>query len=114
MAEIWGLYEGLCLARNLGITRLEVQVDSEALVKAIQGSNVGGNMYWNIMKKIQELLNLDWEIRLTHIYRDANRCTDILANMGSNLAANKIIYEEPPLEVRQVLSMILGVFPYPV
>ncbi|GAU32235.1 hypothetical protein TSUD_53620 [Trifolium subterraneum] len=59
MAEIWGLYESLCLARNLGITRLEVQVDSEALVKAIQGSNVGGNMYWNIMKKIQELLNLN-------------------------------------------------------
>jgi ribonuclease HI len=34
MAEVWGLYEGLLMARNLGIERLEVQVDSEASVKA--------------------------------------------------------------------------------
>jgi ribonuclease HI len=36
MAEVWGLYEGLSMARSLGIERLEVQVDSEALVKAIK------------------------------------------------------------------------------
>jgi hypothetical protein len=31
MAEVWGLFEGLSMARNLGIERLEVQVDAEAL-----------------------------------------------------------------------------------
>jgi hypothetical protein len=60
-------------------------------------------MYWNIMRKIHNLLNLNWEVQLTHIYREANRCADILANMGSKLEVDMMIYHEPPLAVRQIL-----------
>jgi hypothetical protein len=66
MAEAWGLYEGL--ARNLGIERLEVQVDSEALVKATERDGIGCTMSCNIMKKIRDLLKLNWEVRIRHIF----------------------------------------------
>jgi hypothetical protein len=45
--------------KSLGITRLELQVGSEILAKTIKGSSMGCNMTWNIMKKIQNLLNLN-------------------------------------------------------
>ncbi|MCI29392.1 hypothetical protein A2U01_0050601, partial [Trifolium medium] len=41
---------------------------------------MGSAKGWSIMNKIRRLKQLDWEVRLEHIYREANRCADILAN----------------------------------
>jgi ribonuclease HI len=104
MAEAWGLYEGLAMARNLGIERLEVQVDSEALVKATERDGIGCTMSWNIMKKIRDLLKLNWEVRIRHIFREGNRCADVLANLGCNPDVVWTSYQEAPSDLLQILS----------
>jgi ribonuclease HI len=104
MAEVWGLYEGLSLARSLGIERLEVQVDSEALVKATNKDGMGCTMSWNIMQKIRDLLKLNWEVRIRHIFREGNRCADALANMGCKQDVGWKTYQEAPSELFQVLA----------
>ncbi|PNX95782.1 ribonuclease H [Trifolium pratense] len=105
MAEVWGLYEGLSMARNLGLERLEVQVDSEVLVKVTKKDGTGCTMSWNIMKKIRDLLlELDCEVRIKHIFREGNRCADALANMGCNQDVAWMTYQEPPFELLQVLT----------
>ncbi|GAU51253.1 hypothetical protein TSUD_412460, partial [Trifolium subterraneum] len=104
MAEVWGLYEGLSMARNLGIERLEVQVDSEVLVMATKKDGTGCTMSWNIMRRIRALLDLNWEVRIKHIFCEGNRCADVLANMGCNQDAVWMPYQESPAELLQVLS----------
>jgi len=34
------------------------------------------------MKKIKEVIPLDWELRITYVYREANKCVNVLANMN--------------------------------
>jgi hypothetical protein len=38
-----GAYDGLCLARRSGFTNIELQLDSMAAVKAIEGENLGNS-----------------------------------------------------------------------
>lgn len=42
----------------------------------------------------------NWEVRVKH---EANVCADALANIGCNLDCITCIYEQPPIDVRQLL-----------
>jgi hypothetical protein len=35
------------------------------------------------MKKIRDLLKGFWEVKIIHVFREVNRCADMLANKGS-------------------------------
>lgn len=35
IAELWGIYQGLCVARNMGCTHLIVETDSVNIVKQV-------------------------------------------------------------------------------
>jgi hypothetical protein len=40
MTEIWGLYEGLCVARKCGIEKLEIQMDSSIVIQGLSHGRV--------------------------------------------------------------------------
>ncbi|GAU26714.1 hypothetical protein TSUD_314910 [Trifolium subterraneum] len=56
MAELWGIYEGLCLARRREVTRLEMHTDSQIIAQSLQDNKRGSNMGCTLMKKIRRLL----------------------------------------------------------
>jgi ribonuclease HI len=41
IAELWGVFEGLRLARERGISKIKVQVDSRVVVQTLNSSNFG-------------------------------------------------------------------------
>jgi hypothetical protein len=43
--------------------------------------------------KIRRLLQLEWEVEIQHIYREANGCADALAKMRCLLGSNMIFSE---------------------
>jgi hypothetical protein len=43
------------------------------------------------------------EVKIINIYREANRCADKLASMGSISNTTIVYYEVPPLEVAQIV-----------
>jgi hypothetical protein len=45
------------------------------------------------MKQIVKLLSLDWEVEISHTYREANKCTDVMANAGCTLDYELTTYE---------------------
>lgn len=96
MAELWGVYEGLKLARELGIQFLEVQLDSLVVVGSITGSGIGSTAGWSLLQNIKELLQLDWEVNVSHVFREANRVADGLANLGCICNGLRIFLEGPP------------------
>lgn len=45
----------------------------------------------------------DREVKITHIYREANCCVDALASIGCHHAHHAIFYHHPPLQLKALL-----------
>ncbi|CAN0897274.1 Putative ribonuclease H protein At1g65750 [Linum grandiflorum] len=82
-AEIRGIVEGLRLAWSLGIQRIRVQSDSAAAIAILSNS-----------------ASLDHQ----HIYREANRAADYLANLGHSFVFGFHTFDIPFKRVFRVIS----------
>jgi ribonuclease HI len=110
LAELWGVYEGLCLARNLGATKLKVLVDSSVVNNTLNGPNKGSVVGWRLIQEIRRLLALDWEVKVCHSYREANGCADALANMGCEHGLGIRVYDLcPPRLSSLLLADVMGI-----
>lgn len=111
VAELWGVFEGLHLLRMRGYAKVLVQVDSAVVVQAITGDQMGSTSGWSLLREIRKLLRLVWEVKVVHVYREANRCADAMAALGATPSQGLIIYENPPESVgRLVLADMMGAF----
>ncbi|CAA7020915.1 unnamed protein product [Microthlaspi erraticum] len=85
LAELWGVYYGLYIALDKKITRLEVEVDSE-LVVGFLTTGIGDSHPLSFLVRLcHGLLAKDWLVRISHVYREANRLADGLANYALTL-----------------------------
>jgi ribonuclease HI len=103
VAELWGVLEGLSLAQRLGFDRVELSIDSKAVVHVISTEKTQGAEGYAIVKKICRLLTMEWNVTIVHEYREANKCAGALANIGCNLEREVIYYEACPEEIRDIL-----------
>jgi hypothetical protein len=46
-----------------------------------------------LLKQICRLLKMDWEMEVSHIYREANKCEGALANIDCSLDYETLYYE---------------------
>jgi len=72
VAELWGVLEGLRYARSLDFRRVELHVDSVAVVKILNSGGYGTSDGRSLVMKIRRMLDMDWEVVVNHIYREAN------------------------------------------
>jgi len=60
--------------------------------------------YYHLVEQSQKLLNCpDWGIVVEHCYRESNRATDFLANMGIAQLSTSVTFEPPPDPLRKIL-----------
>jgi ribonuclease HI len=110
IAELWGVLEGLRLARASGISKLQVHVDSQVVVHTINNTKDGSFVGWRLIKEIRRMLELDWEVKVCHSYREANACADALANLGCNHGPELRTYEQCPASLSNLfLADIMGI-----
>ncbi|PNY10718.1 hypothetical protein L195_g007306 [Trifolium pratense] len=50
--------------------------------KAIKMDMIVSPVGRTLVRRIRRLIELDWEVEICHSYREANWCTDALANFG--------------------------------
>lgn len=100
--EALALLEGLMVAQDMNITKIEVEVDAQELIDAILGKKDLHGGSW-IIEQIQCMLR-NWEFKLQHTHREANRCADALAKMGKIQRKRKMIWTTPPLEVQSIIQ----------
>ncbi|CAN1195923.1 Putative ribonuclease H protein At1g65750 [Linum perenne] len=81
-AELRGAIQGLRLAWDVGVRRVELQVDSMTVVQLIEPPNDPMHLHAMEVRDIRELLSRDWEVRVKHVYREANHAADHLAGSG--------------------------------
>jgi ribonuclease HI len=104
VAEAWGVLEGLRYVWNKGFRKVELNVDSLALVNIIKNRTCHSAVGGMIMKHIWRMMDRDWEVEVSHIYREANKCADTLAKVGCNLDLELQIFEICPFFLTDLVS----------
>jgi ribonuclease HI len=80
-----GAYDDICLARRSGFTNIELRPDSMAAVKAIEGANLDNSGGRSLVRRICSLIHESWNVRIQHVYKEANRVADALASLECQL-----------------------------
>lgn len=78
---------------------MELNVDSLAVAMCLQSGNVSSVVARSLVKKIQSRLQGGWEVRIGHIYCEANRCEDALTSIGCTQLDNFLEHDVAPSHV---------------
>jgi len=105
VAELWGVIEGLRYARSLDFRRVELHVDSVAVVKILNSGGYDTSDGRSLVMKIRRMLDMDWEVVVNHIYREANQCANAFANLGGSLDANLVLFNACPPQFSHLLTV---------
>ncbi|CAI0548391.1 unnamed protein product, partial [Linum tenue] len=73
---------GLQLAWELGYRRVKVQLDSRCAVQILQRRHGDDDRHSAVTQCFLALLERDWEVSLSHVYREGNKCANYIASRG--------------------------------
>ncbi|CAA7019726.1 unnamed protein product [Microthlaspi erraticum] len=98
LAELWGVYYGLVIAWERKFSLLEFEVDSELVVGFLKRGINTSHLLSFLVRLCHGYLEKDWSVRITHVFREANRLADSLANHAFSLPLGFHLFEHvPPL-----------------
>ena len=91
-----------------------VNVDSETVVRLLEDEGPCSSPYIHIIRKCKALIQRDeWEIKISHCYREANRAAGWLANYGVSLTERFAILEAVPKDLHVALLKDLSGVAWP-
>ncbi|PNX80630.1 receptor-like kinase [Trifolium pratense] len=103
-SKMWGMYLGLDLARQQGIRQLHVESDSKVLIDMVTKKNKFNGNIPTLVHRIRQLLKLNWQVHLSHTWREEKRSADWLANFSYSLSFFNVHFlESPPRELQSLL-----------
>lgn len=104
-AEVIALTKGLELAKEWQIKKLMVQLDNLACVTMIKKQDWGQNECSHMLKRCINLIHQDdWEVRISHIYREGNQAADRLANHGVTQLLPISFFSSAPVGLSVILN----------
>ena len=102
-AEMWGMYEGLRMARRQGFSQL-VESDSKLLVDMVTENCKINGVVPVLIRRIRDLIELPGEVQINHTLREGNRSADWLAAYSlTQDSFVPIVLEVPPRELQNIL-----------
>ncbi|KAG7594142.1 Reverse transcriptase zinc-binding domain [Arabidopsis thaliana x Arabidopsis arenosa] len=85
LAELWGVYYGLYVAWEKGYRRVVLESDSALVVGYLQSGIEETHPLAFLVRMCHGFISRDWIVRVTFVYREANRLADGLANYAFTL-----------------------------
>ncbi|CAI0545215.1 unnamed protein product [Linum tenue] len=76
-----------------------MRTDSKTAISIMSSRTTYGGRYHNLWSQLQDLINQEWEIEISHTFREGNKSADYLANKGHslNLGYHVIERDDPGL-----------------
>ncbi|KAK9990593.1 hypothetical protein SO802_025578 [Lithocarpus litseifolius] len=99
LAEMWALRDGLLLCNELNLNAVMVELDAKALVDALKNPLIANTIVSPLFDDYKRLATQIPFLSIKHIYREANRCADRLANLGRCQSLDFISYSCPPVDL---------------
>ena len=81
IAEIWGAFYALEMAWNRGFTSIILELDSLSAVHLLQGDLDPKHPYGTVIRRVKNLLQRSWLVRIQHIYRESNKAADFMVSL---------------------------------
>ncbi|KAL0900758.1 hypothetical protein Bca101_084719 [Brassica carinata] len=97
LAELWEVYYGLVVTWERGIRRLELEVDSKMVFLTTWIGDAHPLSF--LVRLCHGFLKRDWLVRIVHVYGEANRLADGLANLTFSFQFGFHRLDDAPLDV---------------
>ncbi|CAI0422377.1 unnamed protein product [Linum tenue] len=94
-AEIMAAIRGLQMAWKNGHRKVLLQLDSTTAINILTSQDQTEHRYHNLVFQFQRLLQQNWEVRISHIYRESNKVADFLANKGHSTSIGFHVLASP-------------------
>ena len=91
-AEFWALRDGLTMAAQLGLTNLEVEMDTKIVIDLVLSNANSNCAYSPLLNDCRYLFRKFQQVKMQHVYREVNKVADGLARMGCMQQANFVIF----------------------
>ena len=98
-AEMWALRDGLQLCQQMNARAVLIELDAKALVDILNNSTYSNAVISPLLDDCKLLISHFSQVRVKHIYREANKCADKLAKAGLSQALYFIVHSAPPVEL---------------
>lgn len=98
-AEVWALRDGLLLCHQMNIPAIIVELDAKVLVDAISNPRYSNTVISPIFYDCKCLLSQIPQVRIKHIFREANKCANRLANFAHSQDLEFITHSVPPVDL---------------
>ena len=103
-ADLWGIWEGLNLALDLGFRRVELESDSSCTINLVNQKSPKCHRHTQLVIAIQDLLHRDWGVSCNHIYREANFAANFMAQYTSTMVLGSHRFMHLPAGLSKWLS----------
>ena len=103
-AEIKAILRGLQLVKGTYAQKIWLQVDSKVVVNTLLKEQDGHPKYSFLLNQCKDMITWEeWEVKITHCFRETNQVADILAKMGSEEPLGMKHHRVPPVGTRDAL-----------
>lgn len=103
-AELWGILQGLRISIQKAFHKLHVERDSWDAMQLLTSTD-GGRGAWPIVRDCRTLMRCFSDIKVEHIFREANGAADFLAKQGFAQRQGVIEYQDCPMGLRPHLAL---------
>ena len=104
LAELWALQDGLLLCLQVHAQAVFIELDAKAIVDAFNLQTYSNTIVSSIMDDCKHLITQIPQTRFKHVYREANRCADFLAKLGTLLERDFIVFSSPHVDLLSILK----------
>ncbi|KAI9186180.1 hypothetical protein LWI28_014484 [Acer negundo] len=81
------------------ITAVLVESDSLNVVKMMNEETKRNHPCFSIIQSCKNLMRLDWDRSIDHVYREGSKLVDGLANMGQSMDTGIVFFDNTPCEM---------------
>ncbi|KAL0016817.1 hypothetical protein SO802_003886 [Lithocarpus litseifolius] len=103
-AKLWALRDGLLLCRQMNVQAVVFELDVRAIVDVFNHQARANTVVSSIMDDCKYLVTQIPQMSIRHIYREANRSADWLANLGLMLDSDFEFFPDPPVDLIPILE----------
>ncbi|KAF7826687.1 ribonuclease H [Senna tora] len=95
-AEMWGIFFGVCIAKEKGYPRVMIEVDSKSSLELIETESASNQQLHTMARRIREIAKDNWQVIFSHTLREGNRIANVLPNHGQRVNLDIVMFDNPP------------------
>ena len=104
LAELWALRDGLFLCLQAHVQAVIIEMDAKTIVDAFSHQSNSNVIISSLMDDCRYLVTQIPQVRFRHVYREANRCADHLAKLGSSMDVDFAIFSCPLVDILPIFE----------